>query len=358
MKPKEKRRLLILGALSLAATGGLVWLAMAWADGSPAWASAAVASPLAMRCLLIFGGCVAAMGVLLVLLVRMRARTAGASPRAFHGDQTGTAAVEMAFVFPFALMIFLMMTQSALLFNANMVVHYASYCAARVAVTTVPMLLNNEIQNHVWPMDETSQGPSEKIELIRRAAVLALMPVSAPMPSVTDPSGAGAVSDPGGSAVESQTRATFSALEGKDQWWFKRIQRQYGWANAHTRINLEPPGEGDTNHWKGGNPDATCPFHTQRQSGWSMQGWTYARYCRGKHHVPEIWDYNYWEDLTVTITYEFLLQVPYADVFLGTQKDVPGREGRSYVTEIAVVTSMSNEGGPELLTKDAVTTAP
>lgn len=255
----------------------------------------------------------------------------------------------MAFVFPIGLMVFLILMQAALLFNANMVVHYAAFAAARMAIVAVPMDMEDteEWANLVWPATEDSQGQSAKLELIRRAAVLALTPVSAPLEG-------GAAGGTTGSTLGSvdlggATRQAFQFLEAKNRAWFRRIQRQYQYADTYTKIELAEP-----EHWRNdGDPDNDCPYRHHQRDQWTQWGWSYTPYCPFYHKQPPIWDFYYYEDLHVRVTYPFLLQVPYASRFLGEPMTVPGRSGRSYAATIRVTGTLTNEGGPELRPEDA-----
>jgi len=75
-------------------------------------------------------------------------------------------------------------------------------------------------------------------------------------------------------------------------------------------------------------------------------------YCSFYHRIPPIWDYWYWEDLSVRVTYPFLLEVPYASRFLGDPFQISDRQGAQYAATIKVTVTLSNEGGPELRPKD------
>ncbi|MGB2754716.1 MAG: TadE family protein, partial [Phycisphaerae bacterium] len=276
--------------------------------------------------------------------VLLRARGAGGRRRTvgrkgIATDQGGTAAIEMTLLLPFALMIFLVITQAAILFNGNMVVHYSGFAASRVAIVVVPMEIGEELKNLVYNPDWAGNPPSEKLELIRRAAVLALVPVSGPLAEAEAVPGAG-----GAQAVEGQTRTLFSFFGSDDPWWFRRIQRQYNYANKFTTLTLARPG-----HWRDGNPDPDCPYRHHYRDAWTQWGWSYVPYC--PFH-PERMDYGYWEDLHLRIVYPFLLEVPVANRVMGEKFDLPGRQGNSYATEIKVISTLSNEGGPEVRPKD------
>jgi len=360
MKGTGKRRLLVLGVASVLATVGIVVLAVKAFGRAPQWLTAATVSPLAVWCIVLMVGGVAVLGVVAALLIVLRP---GAKPaeRGLHADQGGAAAVEMALLFPLAVLIFLTILQAALLFNANMVVHYAGFAAARMATVVVPMDLgdiSDEGRNLVYG---PKQGISEKREMIRRAAVLALVPISArlEMPGV----GFGDEFLPG--AEDLVAGQVQSAMELRDtaedpRWgwgWPRRVRAQYAYADTTcvkdgedipvTEVELAPP-----DHWQDGNPDPDCPYRHHHRDEWTQWGWTYQPYCPFYHRDFPIWDFWYWEFLDVRVTYQFLLQIPYASRFLGEKITVSGLSGNNYAAEIQVVGSLSNEGGPELRPKN------
>jgi len=340
MVGKGKVGWVVLASASVAATAGTVWLAVQALEEAPDWVATAAASPLAVRCLVVIVAGLAVLGLLAALAVR--ARVALRLPRGFHADQGGTAAIEMAFVLPLALMVFLVITQSALVFNANMVVHYATYAAARVATVVVPMELDGwERWNLVSNPDVGTSAASQKLEMIRQGAVLALVPVSSRQ-------GADAAAMGGGSAasIDGATRSAFSALGGRDRAWFKRIEAQHAYADAYTKIEIAKP-----EHWRGGNLDEGCPYRqTDWQHEWGEHGWESYSYC--PYH-PDRMDYHYFEDLHLRVTYQFLLEIPYAGRIFGQTMSLPGATGTKYATEIKVHVSLSNEGGWEVQPRDA-----
>jgi hypothetical protein len=355
MKGKRNRGMLILAAASAAATVGIVWLVIQSATVMPQWALAAAGSPLALRCLVLIVVGVLALGLIAAVLLRARGARAG-MPRGFHADQGGTAAIEMALVFPLALMIFLVITQSAILFNANMVVHYSAFTAARMAVVAVPMNINDdptypEIRNWVRNPEVESVSDSVKLEMIRRAAVLALVPVSASMKASAD-SG-----DQTGSDVLTDTQQVFRVQGAAYQAWFRRVKDQYDYANEYTKIVLDPP-----HHWTSGNRDGDCPYAhgyttwVQAPEGYfRQQTVTYCPTVDDQGIADARMDYDMYEPLKVSVTYQFLLEVPYASRFLGDQVQMPDRPtGTNYATEIHAVVTLSNEGGPDIRPKDWV----
>jgi len=339
MKSPGKREIWVLGVASALATVGIIWLAVKAVTGAAPWSLAVLRSPQVIWCLVLIGGGLLVLGLLAGVLIRLKPTAVGA-PRALHGDQGGTAAVEMTFVFPLALMIFLVITQAALLFNANVVVHYATFAAARVAVVAVSMAIGGEEDKRVWPCTADTQGPSEKIEMMRQAAVLALVPISSELPAAAGQANLSTA----GQAIYDETQRMFSYADGKNQWWFHRIKAQYDYANAYTKIELAAPW-----HWRDdGNPDTGC--RSRQDTTWT-EGYGYKTipYCPFYHQVPPIWDYGWYEETWVRVTYNYLLEVPYASRFLGDPIDVPGRTGKSYAAKIKWATSLTCEGGPEIL---------
>jgi hypothetical protein len=421
MNSRPKRRLIVLAIASALATAGMACLVLRASGESQGWALAAAASPLAVRCLAIMVAGLLALGLVLAVLIRLcpaRQGDAVASPAArspislatLHGDQGGTAAIEMAFVFPLAMMIFLLVAQAALLFNANMVVHYATFCAARMATVVVPLQLNNdgvypELRNLVRNPGEPSVAQSEKLEMIRRAAVMAVMPVSA-----VGAAGTGGGQDSTGADIQKESASAFRNLGARDQrpWFFllkskpsfaplfKRAKEQFDYADGNIMLKGgENPGDTQVTkfelmkpeHWRtppearrwnpnridGGftdgdwdpqnvsDPNDDCP-HVNRLQG-PDQGWNYETGIWNFSYIcpfyPDRMDYRYEEglheypeDLNVRVTYQFLLEVPYANRFLGEEASVPGRKGKQFASQIRAVAALSNEGGPDKKPKD------
>jgi hypothetical protein len=305
--------------------------------------------------MVIIGVGMLALGAAVMVLLRARGPAGwrrAVGRKGIATDQGGTAAIEMTLLLPFALVIFLVITQAAILFNGNMVVHYAGFAAARVAIVVVPLDLDpedmdGEDRNLVYNPDWALNPPSEKLELIRRAAVLALVPVSGPLEEAAEEGAAGAEAVPGaggGQAVENETRTLFGFFGSDDPWWFQRIRRQYNYANKYTNLTLAEP-----EHWRDGDPDTDCPYRHQRRDTWSQWGWSYEPYCP---FYEARMDYRYWEDLHLRIVYPFLLEVPVANRVMGEKFDLPGRQEDSYATEIKVISTLSNEGGPEVRPRD------
>jgi hypothetical protein len=346
----------VLAVVSLLATVGLVWLGFALKGQQSQWMAAAASSPVAVRCLAVMAGGVVLLALIVGVLIRLR-RPGDAAPRKMHSDQGGTAAFEMVMLLPFALMIFLTIIQAALLFNATMVVHYAAYCGARMASVVVPLGMGEETAKPplVWPCTDDDQGPSAKIEMIRKAVVMALIPISASLPPDQ------ASTDTLGAMIDAQTQGAFGKGGAKKPWWFNRIKSQYDYANAYTWVRLKCP-----DHWNKGSPDGSCPYGSSHRTGdWNADTGTWATqpWCVYFHRVPQnIWDFWYWEDLQVSVKYPYVLSVPFAGAaftklgFAGAQETtLPGPGGTpqtAYTMTIFWSIKISNEGGPELPPKD------
>jgi hypothetical protein len=280
---------LLLVVLILAAVlAGGGWVVLT--GPSKPWLSAAVRSPLFIGCAFITFGC----AVALVLLGRMLWRAA-ARERSRRKPQEGAVILEFAMVLPIALMLVLLMTQSAMLMGGNLCVHYAAYCAARSAIVHVPANANaSEPPNVVL-----AAGASAKQDRIRLAAVWACMPVSC---SGDDYPG-------GGSAMASKL------TDGLDRFFSNYARTTPGWvrtslgkrlsyADEYTSVDLEPPANGDR--------------------------------------------YTEHEDLRVRVSHTLYLSVPYANWFFSTLDKRDGVKlsfgAANYGMRIHAACTLTNEG--------------
>jgi len=138
-----------------------------WSAGVTRWPPEVLRDLLFWKCVLLVGFCAAALSVVVVAFSSGRARR---SVR--PGPQEGVAMLEFALVLPIALMIVLVMAQSSLLLGGNLCVHYASYCAARTAIVTIPEDLPYE------PANQPVLPGGAKWNRIRQSAVWAVLPVA------------------------------------------------------------------------------------------------------------------------------------------------------------------------------------
>jgi len=211
----------------------------AWraADGAqPNWLASALRSRLFVTHAII----AAAAAVLLAAVCGMfihagRAVRRARSARA-HGGQDGVAIVEFALVLPIALMLSLIMAQSALLMVGNLCVHYAAYCAARSAIVYVPVGVwarSGEGRNIV----RAGSPFSYKLKSIKDAAVWAVLPVSSASKRL-----------PEGYDVE-LVRGVDDLLYryGQDTppWVRRLLGRKLYYANKYTTVWLDSPENGE-----------------------------------------------------------------------------------------------------------------
>lgn len=228
-----RTRMLRLSASATVLIVAATVLCVAWAVVASGRGPAAEAmrSPTAI----IFGA--AALGSLLILYVLsgLLWRLGRGRGRLAETSESGTAAVEFALLFPIALMIVLIMIQSAMVLSANLVVHHAGYTAARAAITWVPEKLSYDEPRNVV----AGRGQSEKLDRIRAAAVYKLLAISA---SRRGAAGAAA----GDSTVIQEGMARFYELYGEEVpgWISNMLPAKYEYAWEHTEVTLHPPANG------------------------------------------------------------------------------------------------------------------
>jgi len=210
------------------------------------WAALAAASVLLEGFYLALAAAViCAMGIAAIGSVLWRAGS-GQGRRA--GAQDGTAMLEFAMVLPILLMLVLLMVQSSLLMVGNLCVNYAAYCAARSAVVTVPLNLNDREVHNVVAFGDASG----KLERIRQAAVWAVMPVSCASVEVP-PLDASDLEDALDELFGVHGLAT-------PAWVTRQLRHRLGYADRYTSVDLEPPRGGDA---YGDNEDLTVTvWHT------------------------------------------------------------------------------------------------
>jgi len=363
MSQTAKRRIRLLAVASVLSLVGIGFLAVKFWEAKASWALVALDNPVARWALLWLLGGMVVLGILVAVMIRLQPARLHGHPKALHGDQDGTATVEFVMLMPFALLITLLITQAALLFQANMTVNYAAYAAGREASVALSLDLPNEggMHNLVNNPDYPLSGHSTKLDLIKRAACLALIPVSgvcdtppAPDPGIdtlTD------LTDPGGQVIADQTKALFSSFGADTHGWMGRVQKKYNYALRYTEVTMDKP-----QHWiDDGNPDTGCPYSASKPiTGYENWNWDTGNfqetingttYTNGLPYCPHFdaqMDYYKWEELHVHLKYQFLLDVPYTGILLGgTKVQVPGVQGMSWQVEIKTNCDVMNEGGPD-----------
>jgi len=206
--------------------------------------------------------------------------------------QSGTAILEFAMVMPFAMMISLLMVQSSLLMGGYLCVNYASYCAARSAIVYIPQEMRDEPRNQL--QDYESHIASDKLWRVHRAAVWAVMST-------------------GDGSYERESDYTDTLTEGVEgiyaaygksvpNWAGSYIGKKLAYAEDNTSVEVTPP----------------------------MVEETY-----GEH-----------EDITVMVTHNLYLSVPYANWVLASldeENSIDLGEGK-YATRVTIPCTLTNEG--------------
>ncbi len=244
------------------------------------------------------------LGLLTVLgLFVLRARPEKARRPA---GQDGTALLEFALVLPIALMLVLLMVQSALLMAGNLCVHYSAFCAARAAIVAVPADYTDagEPPNVVIAGDK-----NKKMLSIKQAAIWALLPIS---------SGSSEISiDADATVLADGLVQFFSRSGGEVPAWAsntERLGRRLTYADQYTSVTLAGPTEGDDGSY-------------------------------GEH-----------EDLVVSVDHTYYLGVPYAARIFS--KFSGGREldfgSGEYGMGIGATSRLTNEGVVDFINIDVI----
>lgn len=213
------------------------------------------------------------------------------------GSQCGTVLIEFAMALPFLLMIVLLMVQSALLMGNYLCINYASYCAVRSAIVTIPSELGWEEANVVT--DYADPAGSEKLRRIWQAAVWAVTPIS-------DGSYNGQADY--GAALNDGIDDLFGSY-GASRPGYMRVylERKLAYAEDNTQVTLDSPDSGDT---------------------------------YGPH-----------EDIEVYVRHNLYLSVPYANRLVAIfDKDnaVDFGDGR-YAVAVTVSCTLTNEGAQDII---------
>jgi uncharacterized membrane protein YhaH (DUF805 family) len=354
-------------------------------DSAMNLAKSAALSPWGLTAMVIIVVCLLALAALGLLVKRCTDRPHPPLSRVF-GDDGGTAALEMLLALPFIVMILLVLLQATLLWNANMVIHYAGFAATRTAITVIGAQIGNEKPYYVYNIDDAGiVEPSQKTPMIARAAVLALLPISAQLPATTeqkDPvmSGQDVANGVQGALAASSSGAT-------DQPWPGRIARQFAYADYFVGGYEVPSSSSDTgtgirlrrpDHWlhglssvtdtpnsnwqsSGNGRDDNCPYRGSKQTdppSWTDWGWQSIPYCPtwpaiyrpGGEETMGVMDFASWEPIELTLRYPYELTVPWADrilfQFLSSGDSTieaftePGTNRTAYYTMVTVKTRL------------------
>ncbi len=241
-------------------------------------------------------------GLTLLAIFILRARPAN-EPR--PGGQDGTALLEFALILPIALMLILLMVQSALLMAGNLCVHYSAFCAARAAIVVVPA----DYEEAGEPPNVVAGDDGKKMYSIKQAAVWALLPISSGSRDIT--------ADADADILAEGLVSILSSSVGEVPSWAsnaERLARRLTYANQNTTVTLVGP-EDDGIY--------------------------------GEH-----------EDLKVTVNHTFYLGVPYAARIFSKFGGSGGSELVSLPGEygIAIVakSTLTNEGPQDFIDIDVL----
>ena len=248
-----------------------------------------------------YGIALIALAVVALWLLRFFWLLAGRRPHPHPlrlGEEAATV-LEFTLVFPLFLMILLIIWQLLLLVNATQVVSYAAFSAARSAIVVIPQEVGGEGRNMLAAPDS-----SEKMALIRRAAVVACTPIS---PPITEWSGAygslaGGASVPGSLDGFRET-AVLTALAAAAGLNGPRIALKASYAAQFTDVDVSGP------RWGGAFAE----------------------------DAP----------LTVTVTHKFFLNVPYANRLFSDQF-FAGFGSGSHQRTLTAQYTLANEGAREV----------
>ena len=254
----------------------------------------------------------------------------------FFKDDGGTAAVEMLLALPIIAMIFLVMLQATVMWNANVIFHYASYATARAAVSIIPSKLDISGEDrHLMYNDSAGLMPkSYKFARIRRTAVLSLVPISGKLPASVDRL------DPEISGEDVQRFVQQGLTRGQADAsleWHNRIGDQFRYADYFVTLAIKPP-----EHWHLSNPGEGCPWRNYRRGDWQVWDYQAIPFCP---FIEGTYDFPPWETLELHLWYPYEMSVPWAGRVLaqlgaGESFLLPGTSQTSYYTWLESTTKM------------------
>jgi hypothetical protein len=324
--------------------------------------SQAAVSPVGRLAMLFIVGGLVLIG-LLCLFVRRCSQRPHTPMRDFFRSDGGSAAVEMLLGLPIILMILLMVIQATVLWNANMVFHYAAFATARTMSSVIPCDIDYNLNGYedpagasdnpdstqylarereclVFADDEQENAElspdSAKTQLIRLAAIAALVPISDRIRA-----NAGIDENPfmTGDAFAAATIASRgNALAGggsEDPAWYGRIAEQFRYADYYLQLTIDIP-----HHWyyQGTARGERCPYR-HGYSEWGNAGFIYIPYCP---YAPKgVLDYAPWEKVKITVEFPYSLGIPYGgrvihrvimatNPEMGREETLPGSSRTSY----------------------------
>jgi len=213
---------------------------------------------------------------------------------ALHASDSGTAMLEFTLVLPIALMIFLVVLQTSLLYEARFHVSLAAFRGARSAMVWTPI---HYIESYPPVV------PPPVVARAQAAAVWTCIPISGVYPSAPVAGDQASLSE--------QTWREYASHELP--WLGERFIAQYRYARARTRVNVYYDTPVD--------PRAAETPEEQYRRFW-------------QHREP----------INVTVVHDFQLRVPYAARILAEKRAAPGL----YVAELSATHQLLNDYHREL----------
>ena len=287
-------------------------------NAGAAWWIVALDTPTAWGCAAVAVGCAVGMAWLFVLVWKSgRAGRVGRSQTRGSvvgegglGGEAGTATIEFALVFPVLLVMVLTLIQTTLMFTGNLFIHYAAFSAARRAIVEIPRDLPGEGPNRI------ALSNSRKREGIRRAAVLAMMPVSGP--------GTASRSSVGG-VIDQLYR---QAGQDPPRWADTLVDRRLGYADQYTDVQVAKIDPRAT--------DVKDIYQTKLPASTTPDG----------VGVYDAGEFGPRDAVGVVVTHEFFLSVPFVARFFSDGGD--GDDDRRYA-ELVGRFMLTNEGVMDVL---------
>ncbi|MCK6484706.1 MAG: pilus assembly protein [Phycisphaerae bacterium] len=213
-------------------------------------------------------------------------------------DQRGTAIIEFALLFPVALLLFLVIIQTALLYVGNFHVNHAAFRAARAAIVWA------DVDDLGGDLTHTLRIGAEAERRIANAAAFTCVGISG-----TSSGGA-----TGGSAA-AHDRAWQAFLGFSPRWSGDKFQRRVAYAAEHTRVTVTTMPR----------PDPTLSeFNALHQDF-----------------------YLHREPITAHVAHDFELLIPYAKYVLGDTDNRGDGSGYRFI-ELRASYTLVHEGQPEL----------
>lgn len=235
----------------------------------------------------------------------------------------GSLALEFALVFPVFITLVLMLIQWVLLVNARVVVSYAVYCAARSAVVTIPTVLGSEEANRLG---------EEKEREIAAAAAIACLPISPRIGSFAGDFSADLQimalrGDPYRTNALLRMRETEPLPSGEEQRLLEELMNN-PLVGSQVRQTLEDARGAvlsSLGELAGTAADLIGGIRNllPQEVGWLLEKYVYSKLFTNVDIADgPVFGAN--QQVTVTVTYPFYLNIPFARRVLGE------RMGRSY----------------------------